>query len=206
MNRLIAAVGLAIVTATAPVQSQEVGISPSQSEITLTLNGQSVTIARIQDTTHELSGTYARTSRPCPGACLTPISAGTGIATLGELEVLAFLEADVQGGTGLLVDTRLPMGFAAGRIPGAVNVPHTTLEENNPFRPQILMALGARQDGAGFEFSDARRLVLYCDGPWCGDARKGLRDLAAAGYPPNKLFFYRGGMQAWLHAGLTVQQ
>lgn len=206
MIRLIAAVGLAIATAAAPVQSQEVGISPNQGDVSLILNGQSVTVARIQDTDHMLTGEYARTSRPCPGQCLTPITAGAGIATLGELEVLAFLETDVQAGTGLLIDARLPTGFAQGRIPGAVNVPHTTLEESNPFRSQILMALGAREAGSGFDFADAKRLVLYCDGPWCADARQGLRDLASAGYPTNKLFFYRGGMQAWLHAGLTVQQ
>lgn len=207
MTRLFAASLLAVAITGTAVQAQQVGITPGQAEVRLEINGTPVVITRIQDTDNELTGAYARTSRPCPSECLTPMRAAPGIETFGELEVLAFLQTDVQAGTGLLIDTRLPSDYADGHIPGAVNVPFTTLEATNPFRDQILIALGAQDRGTGqLDFSNARRLTLYCDGPWCGDARRNLRSLAEAGYPPNKLFSYRGGMQSWRLMGLSVQE
>ena len=37
------------------------------------------------------------------------------------------------------------------------------------------------------------------------DVRTAINHLLSAGYPANKLSYYRGGMQAWRYLGLTVQ-
>jgi hypothetical protein len=41
---------------------------------------------------------------------------------------------------------------------------------------------------------------------WSNDAPNAIGHLLAAGHPANKLFYYRGGMQAWAHVGLTILQ
>jgi len=205
MNRLFAAI-LALAITGAAAQAQEVAITPGNNVARLELNGETIVIGRIQDQDNTLRGPYARTSRPCPPDCLTPLRAAPGVETLGELEVLAFLQTDVQAGAGLLVDTRVPQDFATLRIPGAVNVPFTALEPSNPFRDQILVALGAQERSGGLDFRNAKRLALYCDGAWCNSARNSLRHLLEAGYPPQRLYFYRGGLQAWQLMGLSVQQ
>jgi len=67
------------------------------------------------------------------------------------------------------------------------------------------MVLGARklEDGT-WDFGGARELLLFCNGPWCGQSPRAIRNLIAAGYPPEKLHYYRGGMQNWQLLGLTV--
>jgi len=70
---------------------------------------------------------------------------------------------------------------------------------------RILMVLGAEklEDGT-WDFGNARELLLFCNGPWCGQSPRAIRNLVAAGYPPSKLFYYRGGMQNWQLLGLPV--
>jgi rhodanese-related sulfurtransferase len=128
------------------------------------------------------------------------------VATFAELEVLAFLEGNVSGGTGLLVDARSPADFATGSFPGSVNVPFPTLAPDNRYRDDILRALGAIDQGEdAFDFTHAMALSLYSGGPWSNDAPTAIESLLAAGYPAEKLFYFRGGIQAWAHVGLSIQ-
>jgi len=185
--------------------AQNVRITTFKSESTFTLNGQTFTVSRDTDTTATLQGEFALTSRACPPDCLQPLVAADGVATFGELEVLSFLEDRVTDGTGLLLDARAPVDFAVGHIPGAVNVPVTTLVPENRFRVDILRALGAEPNADGtLDFSNAMALTFYSGGVWSDDAPTAIDQLILAGYPANKLFYYRGGMQAWLHVGLTA--
>jgi rhodanese-related sulfurtransferase len=132
--------------------------------------------------------------------------AATGVATYGELELLGFLETKVTNSTGLLLDVRAPEEFEQASIPGAVNVPFMTLAEDNRFRADILRALGAT-DGAGdtLDFTNAMSLTVFSGGIWSSEAITAINNLLSAGYPANKLSYFRGGMQAWVHVGLTVQ-
>ena len=57
-----------------------------------------------------------------------------------------------------------------------------------------------------WDFSVARTLVLFCNGPWCGQSPSNIKTLLRFGYPANKLKWYRGGMQSWESLGLTVVQ
>ena len=189
----------------APLAAQEVRITPDETTRTIALsNGRSLTIRRDQDQGAHLTGEFTKTSRACPPFCIQPTAAAPGVETIGELEVMDFLERKVATGQGLLIDSRLPEWYAKGTIPGAVNVPFTTLEPSNPYRDEILKALGATVTGADWDFSQARQLAIFCNGPWCDQAPRAIRFLLQAGYPAEKLSYYRGGMQVWLQLGLST--
>lgn len=188
-----------------PSWAEDVRITADIAAKQIVLNGQTINIGRIQDKANVLTGEFTKTSRACPPFCIHPISAGAGVETLGEIEVLAFLENNVAQGTGLLIDSRVPEWFAKGTIPGAVNVPFTTLEPTNPYRDEILKALGGVKTASGWDFSAALDLAMFCNGPWCDQSPRAIRNLTEAGYPPEKLRYYRGGMQLWLLLGLSVQ-
>lgn len=197
------ALGLCLIAG--PALSQEVRITPDEVSRSMWINGENIVIERIQDTSHRLDTEFSKTSRPCPPFCIHPMSAGEGIATVGEIEVIDFLEGKVGTGSGLLIDSRLPDWFAKGTIPGAVNVPFSTLEPSNPYRDQILEALGARKIGSRWDYSNALELLMFCNGPWCDQSPRAIRNLTEVGYPPEKIQYYRGGMQLWLLLGLTVK-
>ncbi|MCR8549052.1 rhodanese-like domain-containing protein [Salipiger sp. P9] len=178
--------GLAAVLAAAPAMSQQSRITANDPGFHVLLNGTEISITR--------------EGAACPPACVQPMQAAPEIATIGELEVLAFLDAVAAKGTGLLVDARLPDGFAAATLPGAVNVPAATLVPGNPYRDDLLAALGVH----GGDFSEAFDLVIFAGGPDSPDAPQALRSLLDAGYPGGKLKYYRGGVQAWTALGLST--
>lgn len=204
MLRLAAVVTVVSGVCSAQAAAQDVRITPDIAQRSIVFNGQTLLIDRIQDTENQLRGEFTKTSRPCPPFCITPMQVAPGVQTVGELELLDFLEADVEGGTGLLLDTRVPEWFAKGSIPGAVNVPFTTLDPENPYRNDILRALGGRFSDGAWNFSNARNLLLFCNGPWCEQSPRAIRHLLAVGYPAEKLFYYRGGIQVWQSLGLTM--
>ena len=186
--------------------AQDVNITQDTAERVMTLNGASVTISRIQNNDNRLSADFAMTSRPCPPFCIVKMSAAPGVETVGELEVIDFLQNVVSPGQGLLLDTRVPSWYAKGAIPGAVNVPFTTLDASNPFRKEILKAFGATEDGDALDFTNAKFLTVYANGPWSDQAETAVQNLRSAGYPAEKIKYYRGGMQLWLLFGLTIGQ
>lgn len=184
--------------------AQDVNIAVGKPQVEAEINGQIIVIRRGQDTAATLSGEFARTSRPCPDFCIQPMSVAKGVMPLGELEVLHFIETDIMQGTGLLIDARLPDWFAKGALPAAVNVPFAALDPENPYAPDILRALGAKGDDGALDFSQARDLVVYDNGPWDAQGTRAVRHLIAAGYPVQKIQNYRGGVQSWLHLSLTL--
>ncbi len=204
MFRLLCGALVAVVITGSHATAQEVNITPDTASASIEINGELIQIERIQDTSHQLTSEFTKTSRPCPPFCIHPIAAAPGVSTVGEIEVISFLENEVAGGTGLLIDSRVPAWFAKGSIPGAVNVPFAALEETNPYRLEIIKALGATQSGDGWNFDNAMQLTLFCNGPWCDQSPRSIRSLLAAGYPAEKINYYRGGMQLWLLLGLTV--
>ena len=184
--------------------AQDVRITADMEAASFSAAGRNFTIARNQDTANRLTGELTRTSRPCPDFCIQPMRAAPGVTTLGELEVISFLQEEVSAGGGLLVDSRSPGVFELAAVPGAVNIPLGVVRPENPYRDQIFEALGGRPDGTGFDFNTALQLVIYGDGPWSGDAADMIRELVDAGYPAAKIAYYRGGMQGWQGLGLTL--
>jgi len=173
---------------------------PVTANAVFTFNGEEIVISRT-------SGIDPATiaAPTCQSPCLTPITVANGVATLGELEVIDFLSTEVETGDGLLVDARLPADRAASFIPASVNIPSATLAPENPFRNEILMALGAVEFQGIFDFAEARSLVVFDAGPATQDAAMLIADLLDAGYPADKVSYYRGGAQVWAMLGLSTE-
>ena len=190
--------------------------------------GKKVRVQREQDQSNVLSGGFARTSRKCPPFCIQPMQVAPGVATVGELEIFTFMEIEINDGTGVLIDARLPSWYQKGTIPGSVNIPFTifNLPDDDPKFIAMMKQLGAKpkasgesggmmtkvksmfgmesNDDSAWDFSEAKELLLWCNGMWCGQSPRAIHGLLKHKYPAEKIRYYRGGMQAWRILGLTV--
>jgi rhodanese-related sulfurtransferase len=187
--------------------AQDVWITPDTPFVELELNDQFLVIERNPDNDAVIPAAFAKTSRACPPFCIQPLEVAVGVETIAELELLTFLEDIAQTGNGMLIDARTTRFYEAGTIPGSINLPFNLLStsESNPFLEPILTQLGGTKQSAGdWNFENAVELALFCNGPWCGQSPRAIRNLLSVGYPADKLKYYRGGMQNWLILGLTV--
>ena len=192
MKTIIAALGLAAMATVAAAQT-EVGITGDMTSVTVETANGPVEIARIQDTDNSLEGEWAKTSRPCPAFCIQPQIAAPGVATIAELELIAML----QDPEAIVIDSRTNDWFRGGTIPGAINIPYTYVIDE-------LGQLGCEPDFDGWDCTNARPVALFCNGIWCGQSPTAIRNMIEAGYPADKINYYRGGMQTWRLLGLTV--
>lgn len=184
------AIGLAVA---AHAEDMPVKIRKDRPTVTVETETGPVVIQRIQDTTHEVTGEWARTSRECPPFCIQPMTPADGVTTIGELELLDMLE-DPQA---IVLDSRTKPWFDKGSIPGAKHLPYTEAADR-------LDELGCEVDFDGWLCEEVPRVALFCNGAWCGQSPTAIRRMIEAGFPADKLFYYRGGMQAWRVLGLTV--
>ena len=152
-----------------------------------------VEISRIQDNKNEISGEWALISRPCPDFCIQPYSPADGVTTIGELEMIALL----KNPEAVVVDSRTRDWFEGGTIPGAINIPYTYIVDE-------LVQLGCEPDFEGWDCKAAKPVALFCNGVWCGQSPTAIRNMIKAGYPADRIFYYRGGMQLWRLLCLTV--
>jgi rhodanese-related sulfurtransferase len=109
-------------------------------------------------------------------------------AYLGDRSQLAEIGRDellerMRAGEVVVLDVRPPAEYAAGHLPGAVNVPPDELEGR-------LAGLPAGQP-----------VVAYCRGPLCAFADTAVRALNAQGRPALRLV---DGLPEWAAAGLPV--
>lgn len=152
-----------------------------------------VEIMRNQDTEATIHPTYAKTSRKCPPFCIQPMEVAPGVTTVGEMELLAFAE---KGGK--LIDGRTIEWHLEGTIPGAINMPYTEMASR-------LDEIGCEKKADGtWDCANAEDVLLFCNGPWCGQSPMAIKAMLREGYPPEKIMYYRGGMQVWHSLGLTV--
>lgn len=189
--------------------------------------GRSVKVQRVQDPDYELKGYFAKTGRKCPPFCIQPASPAPGVGTIGEVELFDFMENQLRDGSGVLIDARTRSWFRKGTIPGSVNYPFTLFGNgaDSPELTELLKLLGAteRSDVGAIEklledwdwvdsgdknelwdFSAAKDLVFWCNGPACGQSPRAIRGLLETGYPSHRIKYYRGGMQMWQLWGLTT--
>ena len=174
-------------------------------------NGKKVTIQRNQDNKNMVNKAFAKTSRNCPPFCINPISLAPGVETLGELEVLDYLKKMSDGdGNILVIDSRTPNWVERGTIPGAVNIPWTLLSVKKGADPLSIAEIVTEKfnakelDDDKFDYSNAKILVMFCNGMWCGQSPNNIRTLLKMGYPADKIKWYRGGMQNWENLGFTT--
>lgn len=182
-----------------------------------TLNAQNTTGASFTFQGHEKS--IAQTPRidgtsvsrfydlgaGCDGLCIAPDIAATGVETITENAVIAFMANNVASGTGLLIDSRDHTDRTLGFLPTSANMPHSLVTPDNPLLPEIFEALGARSLLGAYNFSDAMTLVVFDAGPTTMDAHNLINAMVAEGYPTDKIKYYRGGMQVWSTLGLTIE-
>lgn len=94
------------------------------------------------------------------------------------------LLARARAGEVMVLDVRPPEEFAAGHLPGAVNVPLSELEAR----------LG--------DFSPDQEVVAYCRGPYCVLSYDAVARLREHGIPARRL---EEGYPEWKIAGLPVE-
>lgn len=189
----------------------QVKIAPDLPYLTIEHNGKDVIVMRRQDEQHTIDPPFHLTSRPCPPFCVQPVQLAPGVETLGELELLDYMQRVSEGDNQILIiDSRTPDHTRSGTIPGSVNIPYTRLDPAQTpkakIRELLEMEFDALYDEGLWDFSTAKTLVMFCNGAWCGQSPANIQTLLKLGYPPHKLKWYRGGIQAWEQFGLTTVQ
>jgi len=187
-----------------------VGITPKMMEASVMHGGKSVKIMRDQNNKAEVNKAFAKTSRPCPPFCIQPIMLAPGVETLGEVEIINYLVKMSKGDKSILVvDSRTPDWVQKGTIPGAVNIPWTALNPAKGADPISIGEImedrfGAKSLEGLWDYTDAKTLVMFCNGMWCGQLPNNIKNLLKFGYPAHKIKWYRGGMQNWSNLGLNT--
>ena len=165
------------------------------------VDGKTYKIERVQKEDSYLTNTFALTSRPSPPFFIEPFTVSDGVETFGELEVLDFISQK----KGLFIDARLANWYAKSAIPSAVNIPFKLFLSETPEREKVLKDLGGEYTKNGeWNFANAKTILLYCNGAWCGQSPTAINALIELGYPKSKMKYYRGGMQSWQLLGLTT--
>lgn len=189
---------------------QPVGITARLPWVDVLHEGGLVRVQRDPDNLNQIDPDFALTSRPCPPYCVQPMQLAPGVETLGELELLDYLRrVTARDDSVLVIDSRDADWIErSGMIPGAIHIPWTRLHPAQADAEAIAEILGlqfgASRSGLLWNFENARILVFYCNGPWCGQSPTNIKQLLALGYPAHKLKWYRGGMQEWKSLGLTT--
>jgi rhodanese-related sulfurtransferase len=84
----------------------------------------------------------------------------------------------------VVVDARTPEAYAAGHVPGALNLPHRLMDAQTT-------AL----------LPTDRLIVVYCDGAGCNASTKGALRLASLGFEVKEMI---GGLDWWIRDGYPV--
>ncbi len=205
-------ISVALLSATAghAAEALAVNIVKGMGSVEVMHNGKKTKIMRNQDQKNTVNPAFAKTSRKCPPFCIQPSTLAPGVETIGEVEIIDYLVKMSGGDSSILViDSRTPDWAAKGTIPGAVNIPWTSLNPAKGADPisigEIMTEKFGVKDLEGlWDYSNARTLVMFCNGMWCGQSPNNIKNLLKFGYPAHKIKWYRGGMQDWEILGLST--
>ncbi len=142
------------------------------------------------------------------GSHIYPMYLDIDITTYGELEVLAFIKQMQTDDSLLLIDVCKEEFYHYRTIPGAVNMPFNHFKERTShvfeFEQHMKdLGVSVNEEDDSLDFTHAKTITLFCNGPWCSLSVTAIQALLEIGYPAEKINWYRGGMQEWLAAGLT---
>ncbi|HEU4616559.1 MAG TPA: rhodanese-like domain-containing protein [Gammaproteobacteria bacterium] len=84
----------------------------------------------------------------------------------------------------VLLDVRSPAAYAQGHVPGAVSLPHASIDT-----------------AALAEYPEDRLFVVYCAGPHCNGAHRAAIRLARLGRPVKIMI---GGVTGWRDEGFEL--
>ena len=112
---------------------------------------------------------------------IQPMEVAEGVRTVGEVELIAHLKKGLPA-----ADSRDSDSYHRATIPGAIFLPFTE---------------AAARRG---ELDHEHPTVFFCNGPQCGQSPRAIRALIDAGYPANRIWYYRGGLHDWITLGLPV--
>lgn len=217
----------ALIVAQSTASNLEVKITGDEFNSMVNHDDELIKVQRIEDAGTVTDDAFTRSSRPCPPFCVNPLNIEDGVATVAELDVVKFMEIVMKEGNGVMIDARTPNWYQKGTIPGSINIPYSVFEKpaDDPELAEALERLGAKQrddvstlrrslEKVGlfngedktdlWDFSDVSYVLLWCNGPWCGQSPRAIRALVSLGFPEDKLYYYRGGMQMWQSLGLSV--
>ncbi len=204
-----------------------VGISHDIKKVEFTHDGKKLTIMRNQEPLNTINPNFALTSRDCPPFCIQPMVVAPGVDTIAELEIIDYIKKMADGdGSILVIDSRTPDWVARGTIPGSTNIPWTQIRPKSGATTEDIIKILTGKFGAKlaqgadefsvdeaiaegdtskvFDYSDAKTLVMFCNGMWCGQSPANIKILLKFGYPAEKIKWYRGGLQGWEILGLTT--
>ena len=183
--------------------AKKVMISPDIYSIDVMHNGKTVTIERNQNRKNTISKYYQATHR----GKIQPMVpfAPHAVETIGALEMIAYLQKHEEKPDSLIIiDSRTKDWVKRGTIPGTVNIPFTEFNEDDRAVEIMEDEFDALSAGNALKFENAKTLVMYCNGIWCGQSPTAIKKLLSLGYPAAKIKYFRGGMQNWESLGLTV--
>ena len=145
--------------------------------------------------------------KTCPPFCISPMNIKS-VLTVGELEVLAFIDKLKEKRARLLIDVRESRLYDKGTIPGSINIPFSMIKPKSSYQEEVLLLLGAKkEDGKSsldWSFDEVQSLLIFGDSIISNEAADTIKELLRLGYPGSKLLYYRGGVKSWKALGLTV--
>jgi len=147
--------------------------------------------------------TSSENTHTCPPFCIQPMNI-KNVKSVGELEVLEFIKVLKKKQSKLLIDARSNILYKVNTIPGAINIPHSMLEDGNQYQTKILTLLGAKKLKNQWDFSKVPTLLIFGNSEEEDQATQAIKRLLKLSYPSNKILYYRGGLSAWKRLGLSV--
>lgn len=142
--------------------------------------GKPVVIARHPVAENRIEPDYAFTSRPCPPFCIQPMSLAPGVETLGEPELLGYLQTIGKDSSVRGIDSRdgtWPQ--RSGITPGALVLPWQTLHPAYASTQDLAdirkFRFNAARQGGLWDSTGAKTLVFCCDDPWCDQSPTSIK-------------------------------
>lgn len=102
-----------------------------------------------------------------------------------EMDPSDLFHAIENGEAVVAIDTRQTFGYEKERIPGAINIPHRTMNETSTAH-----------------LDKSKTYVCYCDGIGCNGSTKGSLNMTKLGFKVKELI---GGLEWWIKDGYATE-